>query len=148
MLQGAEESFQRCLWLEALGVGEINWQGESKVRHCLLVQVYSGSCPPSDNGHKEERFIAAKTKTLKNYEQRYCSTKGELLALIQGLTGISKTFSPGLGSSQSQLHTCETANVEDNMTNLTPRLTGVAIRDLTNVQPDQIAAISQDSSQP
>ena len=32
-----------------------------------------------------ERFIAARTKTLKPYEKRYCSTKGELLALVHGL---------------------------------------------------------------
>ena len=33
-----------------------------------------------------ERFIAARTKTLKPYKKRYCSTKGELLALVHGLT--------------------------------------------------------------
>ena len=32
-----------------------------------------------------ERFIAARTKTLKPYKKRYCSTKGELLALVHGL---------------------------------------------------------------
>ena len=32
-----------------------------------------------------KRFISAKNKTLKPYEWRYYSTKGELLALVHGM---------------------------------------------------------------
>ena len=43
-------------------------------------------------------------------------------------TGLAKTFSTGPGSSQSRLRPCETANLDGNMTNITPRSTGTSSR--------------------
>ena len=40
-----------------------------------------------------ERFIAAKTRTLKPYEHRYCSARGELLALLHGLSKFKHILS-------------------------------------------------------
>ena len=40
-------------------------------------------------------------------------------------TGLAKTFSTGPGSSQCWLRPCETANLDGNMTNITPRSTGI-----------------------
>ena len=34
---------------------------------------------------RQLRFVSAKTRTLRDYEKRYSSTKGELLALVYGL---------------------------------------------------------------
>ena len=40
-----------------------------------------------------EWFIAAKIRTLKPYERRYCSAKGELLALLHGLSKFEHVMS-------------------------------------------------------
>ena len=40
-----------------------------------------------------ERFISAKTRTLKPYKRRYCSAKGELLALLHGLSKFKHILS-------------------------------------------------------
>ena len=51
-----------------------NYPSELEVNAVLHQQTKEG-----------KRFIAARTKTLKPYERRYCSMKGELLALVYGL---------------------------------------------------------------
>ena len=61
-------------------------------------------------------------------------------------TGLAKTFSTGPGSSQSRLRPCETANLDSNMTNITPRSTRIPAQGLENASGNQIASLFQETS--
>ena len=61
-------------------------------------------------------------------------------------TGLAKTFSTGPGSSQSWLRPRETANLDGNMTNITPRSTGIPAQGLENASGNQIASLFQETS--
>ena len=65
---------------------------------------------------------------------------GNMMKGIQ--TGLAKTFSTGPGSSQSRLRPHETANLDGNMTNITPRSTGIPTQGLENASDNQIASLS------